>query len=323
MNTVAIVGASGYIGRHLVEELARDGGFRIKILTRTQTVDLSGVAWSDHVEVIKGDLRDEVSLHEFLEPGCTVINLAYLWSEGELTNLVVIKNLLSACKDRAVRRLIHCSTAAVVGRVSDDHITENTECRPITEYGVTKLKIESEIIRASKGVFESVILRPTGVFGPGSEPLKKLARDLVGGSFLQNYFKSCLFGKRRMNLVNIVNVVAAILFLIRYFEPTKGEIFIVSDDEASSNNFVDVERFLMHSLNCTSYPLPRVHLPLSVLSLLLKFLGRNNINPRSNYTQEKLEGIGFRSPVAFSDGLAAYAEWYKSTYLVARGGMAR
>jgi len=323
MNTIAIIGASGYIGRHLVGELAHSSDFRVKILSRKQPIDLRGAAWPSNVEVINGDLHDEQSLHGFLEPDCTLINLAYLWVGGELANLTVIRTLLEACKNKRAKRLIHCSTAAVVGRVPDNYITEDAECRPITEYGVTKLKIEQEIIRASKGAFDTVILRPTGVFGPGGEPLKKLANDLVNGSRLQNYLKSCLFGERRMNLVHIANVVAAILFLIRRFESIEGEIFIVSDDAIPSNNFSYIERFLMRSLDCASYPLPRVPLPLGVLSLLLKSLGRNNINPRCNYVQGKLESIGFRSPVVFLDGLAEYADWYRSTYLVSRGGMTK
>ena len=321
MNTIAIVGASGYIGRHLVAELARSGDNRVKVLTRKHLSGLPPTEWPSNVEVVKGDIHDESSLHRLLEPDCTFVNLVYLWDGGELANLAVTRNLLKACKAMHVKRLIHCSTAAVVGRAPGDHITETTECRPITEYGVTKLKIEQEIIRASNGIFDAVILRPTGVFGPGGEPLKKLANDLVGGSHLRNYLKSCLFGERRMNLVHIGNVVAAILFLIRPPEHIDGGIFIVSDDETSGNNFVDVERFLMRSLHCTSYPFFRIPLPLAVLRLLLSALGRNNINPRCNYSQEKLEGIGFRSPMVFEDGLSEYADWYRSTYHVARAGM--
>ncbi|MFC5520585.1 NAD-dependent epimerase/dehydratase family protein [Polaromonas jejuensis] len=323
MNKIAIIGASGYIGRHLVAELVRVGGSRVRVLTRQKAAGSTGFEWPSDVEVINGDMHDEASLLRFLEPNCTLINLAYLWNGGELANLTVIRNLLEACKVMRVKRLIHCSTAAVVGRVSGGHITENVECRPITEYGVTKLKIEQAIIHASEGVFDAAILRPTGVFGPGGEPLKKLSNDLVNGDRLKNYLKSCLFGTRRMNLVHVANVVAAILFLIRRSERIGGEIFIVSDDEKSNNNFLYIEQFLMRSLNCTNYPFPQILLPLDVLSLLLRLLRRNNINPRCNYSQEKLESIGFRSPVDFDDGLSEYAKWYRATYFAASGEMAK
>jgi nucleoside-diphosphate-sugar epimerase len=322
MNTIAIVGASGYIGRHLVSELARVGHYRIKILTRQKATDLADAAWPSNVEVIYGDLEDPESLSRLLEPDITVVNLVYLWNVGELKNLAITSALLEACKIGRVKRLIHCSTAAVVGRVPNDEVVENTDCRPITEYGITKLKIEQLIVSTALGHFDAVILRPTGVFGPGGEPLRKLANDLVNGSRLRNYFKSCLFGRRRMNLVHIANVVAAIQFLVQRSEHIDGEIYIVSDDDEASNNFADIEQFLMRTLDCANYALPRISLPLGVLSLLLRCLGRNNINPRCNYIQGKLQSLGFNSPVAFEDGLAEYAAWYRTTYVEGKSGVA-
>ena len=319
---IAVVGASGYIGRHLVTELAQKNDCRVKVLSRTQTGKTIGTAWPTGVEVIQGDLHNPESLQEFLEAGCVVINLAYHWGAGEVTNLALTRNLLNACKLIRVRRLIHCSTAAVTGRATHDRVTEKTECRPITEYGITKLKLEQVIVSTAKGCFDTAILRPTSVFGPGGEPLKKLANDLVGGNHFLNYLKSCLFGFRRMNLVHIANVVAAILFLTRRKESIDGEIFIVSDDDATANNYLEVERTLMSALNCRGYAFPRIPLPLYLLGLLLRLLGRNNINPKCNYSQTKLESLGFKSPVVFEDGLKEYADWYRSKYLVGHGSEA-
>ena len=232
----------------------------------------------------------------------------------EAENLAITENLLEACKAAQVRRLIDCSTAAVVGRASDDTVTESTACRPVTEYGITKLKIEQMIVDSARRHFDAVVLRPTSVFGPDGEPLKKLAAALVGGRRLRNYFKSCLFGNRRMNLVHIANVVAAIQFLIERTANMGGEVYIVSDDQDSDNNFAAVEQFLMRKLNCANYAFPRIPFSLHVLSLLLRLLGRNNTNPRTNYVQAKLQGLGFKRPVVFEDGLAEYAAWYRATH---------
>jgi nucleoside-diphosphate-sugar epimerase len=320
MNTIAIIGASGYIGRHLVARLALQCGNRVRVLTRNQASIPMPIIWPSNVEIIKGNLFDKKSLLELLEPGCILINLAYLWQSDELENLAVIRNLLEACEIAQVKRLIHCSTAAVVGRISDNNINEETPCRPLTKYGIIKLKIEQEIIRVSNGTLETAILRPTGVFGAGGEPLIKLSNDLLARSRLRNYLKSCLFGRRRMNLVHIENVVAAIQFLIQRYERIEGEIFIVSDDKTAINNFLDIEQFLMRKLDCPRYPYPRIPLPLGVLSLLLRIMGRNNINPRCNYEQGKLESIGFKSPMAFEEGLSAYADWYRSTFFAVDTG---
>ncbi len=290
-------------------------GYKIKLLVRSLDQNQAVADIGTCLEVFKGDLREPESLLGFLEPNCTVINLVYLWGAGEMVNLQVTENLIQACKAAKVKRLIHCSTAAVVGRATDDLITEDTLCRPVTGYGLTKLKVEQAIIEAGQDYFDVAIMRPTSVFGPEGDPLKKLAKDIVSGSCFGNYLKSCLFGKRRMNLVSIANVVSAVIFMIQREENLGGEVFIVSDDQSPANNFSDVEKFLMRAFNIEDYVLPRIPIPLSLLTLLLKMMGRNNINPHCNYSSKKLRRLGFESVITFETALAEYAAWYHSSQL--------
>jgi nucleoside-diphosphate-sugar epimerase len=313
MQTVAIVGASGYIGRRVVDEFLRIGGYKIRVLVRSATQSLNWLDDKTDVDVFEGDLRAPETLHKFLEYGCIVINLVYLWEGGEARNLEIITNLLEACKAAKIKRLVHCSTAAVVGRVTDNLITENTTCRPITEYGVTKLRLENLIIETSQSNFDVVILRPTSVFGPGGAPLNKLARDIVAGNRLMNYLKLCLFGQRRMNLVSVANVVGSIIFFVKHEQDFDGEIFIVSDDDSLINNFSDVENYLTIVLEVEKFRMPRLPLPLGLLAFLLSRMGRNNINPRCNYSSQKLKNAGFEFPVMFETALAEYANWYRTS----------
>ena len=312
VHTVAITGASGYIGKHLVAQLRQLGDVRIKVLSRSNRRLTDQIGYGAGVEVTVGDLHLPASLHGFLEPDCTVVHLAYLQSGGEAENLRATATLVEACKSAGVRRLIHCSTAAVVGRTSDDTVTEDTPCKPYSEYGITKLKIEQAILEACESGFDVVILRPTSVFGPEGGSLKKLVADLIARKNFRNYLKSCLFGKRRMNLVHVDNVVAAIIFTIRYKTSFGGAIFIVSEDDNPKNNFAHVEQFLIRKLNAEVYQLAPVSLPLELLALLLKVLGRNNLNPRCNYDPRKLLELGFQRPADFEIGLENYADWYLS-----------
>jgi nucleoside-diphosphate-sugar epimerase len=321
MKTIAVIGASGYIGKHLVAELMRVGGYEVRVLSRNKQKDLIERKFDSRVEIIEGDINDPASLQSFLKPGCTMINLLYLWEAGETANLAAIKHLLNACSVVRVSRLIHCSTAIVSGRVQNNQINEETTCRPVSEYGITKLKVERAVVEESRGHFDTVILRPTAVFGINSKSLKKVADDLVHGTRLQNYARSCLFGNRRMNLVHIANVVAAMIFLIQSARRFNGDIFIVSDDDNPNNNFASVEQCLMRAFMISDYPLPRLRLPLGILSFLLIILGRNNVNPRCNYISGKLQSLGFECPVDLDEGLVEYAAWYRSAYLSSgRGG---
>lgn len=312
---VAITGAYGFIGKQLISELVCKGGYEIRALSRDKQRDLYEERFGSDVEIFEGDLSDPESLRGFLLPGCVVINLVYLWNAGEELNLACTHNLLDACRVARVARLIHCGTAAVAGRATNDLIDEKTQCLPTSEYGRTKLRIEHDIINSARDNFEVVILRPTSVYGIGGEPLKKLAADISGGSRWKNYVKSCLFGKRRMNLVHVVNVAAAIIFVIRYTGRLEGEIYIVSDDDDPKNNFIDVESFFMTVLGVKKYCLPRLPVPSSVLRLFLTLLGRNNVNPHCNFDPGKLRKLGFKSPLSLNEGLAEYAAWYRDTQL--------
>lgn len=223
MQTIAITGASGFIGKHLVMGLASTGEYKVSVFSRNRQRDLTEKSFPPEVEIIEGDLHDADSIKKLVKPGCTVINLAYLWNAGEAKNLAAMNNLLSACQEEEVRRLIHCSTADLVGRVRVNTVTEKTSCHPVTEYGVTKLRLEQRAVdAASRQCFDVAIVRPTAVFGSEGEQLKKLVSDLRMGNPWLNYAKSCLFGERKMNLVHINNVVAAIVFLICYPHPIGG-----------------------------------------------------------------------------------------------------
>lgn len=311
MNTVVVVGASGYIGRHLVAELMRAKNVRVKILTRSPQKSGFERNYAGNVELIEGDLCDPVSLVTLFEPGCTVIYLAYLWGAGEAKNLAATFNLVSACKAANVKRLIHLSTAMVSGRVVKSIVSEDAPCSPVTDYAVTKLKIEQMITAAAQDNFQVAILRPTAVFGQGGENLKKLVNDLLAGKRIRNYLKSCLFGNRRMNLVHVSNVVAAIVFLQKSRDTFDGQVFIVSDADEALNNFRDVERILMRELNIPNYRFPRLQLPLSILRGILTLLGKDNINPQCDYISQKLAHLGYEKAIEFEPGLIEYATGYR------------
>jgi len=311
---IAITGASGFIGLHLVQALLRQSGVRLKVLSRQAHFESNRSIFPPEVDVVRGDLRSRDSLKGFLEKGCTVINLVYIGDAGEEANLSAIRNLLAECKLVKVARLIHCSTADVAGRSLDRRVTELSTCNPVTSYARTKLKVEETVLSARQDGYEVTVLRPTAVFGPGGQNLKKLAHDLLMGSRLRNDFKLMLFGQRRMNLVHIDNVVAAILFLANPARSVQNGIFIVSDDDAPSNEFSSVDLAMRQGLGANG-SWSSVFLPLWMLSLALRALRKNNIDPSCIYDPGKLLSLGFSRPVTFDEGLSRYIAWYRSEYL--------
>jgi nucleoside-diphosphate-sugar epimerase len=308
---IAVTGAAGFIGRHLVGELSDRQDVDIRLLFHSNIIE--NLMKKENIIVFEGDLLKPESLSGFLNPGCTVINLVNLRNASEKDNLAAMTNLAVACRNAQIKKLVHCSTAVVVGAVSEDDITEETQCHPTAGYESIKYKIESLLVALSANHFELAILRPTAVFGKGGKNLLKMADELSQGNRFINYLKSSLFDHRRMNLVFVLNVAAVLIFLADMNRKMNGDIFIISDDDPM-NNYRDVERLLMSHLGCRDYAIPRLPLPSLILRTLLKLTGKSNVNPNRMYHSRKIMNAGFKKVASLETGLVSFANWYKKSH---------
>lgn len=310
MRNICVTGATGFIGRHLLENLSRQQGVNIRALAH-RTPDellprLNNVIW------VRADLGDPRAAGELCLQGGTLIHLAHPPHWPLQTYQECISRLAQAASEQGVRRVIHCSTAVVVGAACDQRIVETTPPQPRNDYEKNKLALESAWLKHALGKFDLAIARPTAVFGPGGKNLLALADALCGGSALINYLRSSVFGRRRMNLVCIQNVVSAIGFLAARDAACGGAAFLISDDDDPLNNFRDVERILKRELGIGNHTLPPVPVPSSVLKMLLRLSGRSNTNPERVYDGSGLRNAGWRSVCRLEQGLREFAAWYKT-----------
>ena len=307
--SISVAGSSGFIGNHLLNFLSKRNDVEIRALITEKHERKNFI--EDDVTIIEGNLKLPETLNGFVSPGGTVVNLVHLKGRSKDENLKAMNNLAEVCTKNKIKRLIHCSTAVVVGRVPDEIIDENTKPNPRKEYEKTKLSVERLFLNKYGDSFEVVILRPTGVFGPGGQNLLKMANDLSRGKKFKNYLKSCLFNQRKMNLVYIDNVISAIVFLIDTPQNIGQEIFIISDDEYQSNNYRDIEKHMIKRFGYKDYYFPRFPTSSVVLSFLLRMYGKSNLNPNSIYDCRKILNAGFKKPVLFKEALDYFTDWYK------------
>jgi nucleoside-diphosphate-sugar epimerase len=292
---IVVIGASGFIGKHLLDLLIRRVDLQIIALVHQ-------VRPCEKIKVVykEGDLLSIESLDLLIEENCIVVNLAYF--NGD--NIKAANNLAKICAEKRIKRLIHCSTAMVVGRTEASSVTEEIKCNPFSEYEKNKLKIEQVFLDISLGKFEMTILRPTAVFGDGGKNLVKLVQDLVSKKIFFNYMKSSLFGSRSMNLVSVENVVAAIEFLISA-EKVDRQIYIISDDSSSMNNYLEIENKLLLKLN-KKYPFPRLPIPKIILKSLLFVFRKSNLNPNIKFSDKKIIDTGFKKPLKFEHAIQEF-----------------
>ena len=298
---VAIIGGTGFIGRHLIVHL-REGETNIYLLTRS-SIEIEGV------NTVQGDLLNLDTLRELIKEGSIVANLAFLSERSEKENLQVIDNLLKVSLEKNVTHLIHLSTAVVVGKNTSELIDERSSCCPASSYEDMKFKIEEQILSCS---LRSTILRPTCVFGEGGENLKKLFSDLKKGPSILNDLRRSLYGRRRMNLVPVSFVTSAIKFLLERGVPQDSEIFIVAADEQEENNFRFVESRVREKMQMKEGPF--FEFPSQFLMLLLRIVGKKNIFPFRKYSSQKLHSLGWTPPKPFLEELESFINYESTKY---------
>ena len=175
MNCV-VIGASGFIGSHLVDELLRRG-HDVKAAGRK----LPGLISVDTNKEIKlklfnVDITDAAKLKELVKGADIVFHLASCskpkesdlnpYSDIEI-NLLGSLNILEAAKEENVQKLIFISSGGTVyGMPKYVPIKEEHPTNPISAYGITKLTIEKyiELYRRNYGL-NGIILRVANPFG--------------------------------------------------------------------------------------------------------------------------------------------------------------
>ena len=146
---ILVVGGAGYIGSHMVKQLAKAGNEVI-------TLDNLSYGYRDAVkygEFIEGNLGDNTVLDAIFKPGDidAVMHFAGFIQVGESVikpamyyhnNVVNTFTLLDAMLRHDIKNFIFSSTAAIFGEPDYTPIDEKHHKQPINPYGHSKLMIE-------------------------------------------------------------------------------------------------------------------------------------------------------------------------------------
>jgi len=169
-----VTGGAGFIGSHLVEELLLQGA-KVHVLDNLVSGQLKNVhpLAVMHIEDIRSQGAKQIIKRE--KPD-VVFHLAAQADVGQSIrepkydadmNINGTINILEACREASVKKIIFASTSGVYGNLQKDLISEKDLTMPISYYGLSKLTAES-YIRLFHQLYglSYTILRYGNVYGP-------------------------------------------------------------------------------------------------------------------------------------------------------------
>lgn len=314
MARVLVTGATGFVGSRLCRALLDDGHAVIAVLRKSSPyhvlpngveffiVDDVGPKTAWNAGLLKSvDVVVHLAAHVHTEDAA---KLKLADDEFHRVNVEGTRRLLEASIDR-VRRFVYVGSIHAMCTLSDEILTEESECRPDTPYGRSKLAAE-ELVRdaAKRSETETVVLRSPPVYGPGQlGNLTRLFDYVQSGKMLP----FGLVGSRR-SLVYVENLVDALLSCVDVAEAA-NETFLVSDGDPVS--LKELIQQVGNAFGRRGWMLP---VPTGVMRLGAALTGKSrdvkkllgSLAVDAGKIQRTLD---WRPPFTLEEGLKATASW--------------
>jgi nucleoside-diphosphate-sugar epimerase len=321
MPAAFVTGGSGFIGGALVERL-RHEGWDVRALARSDAA--AARVRERGAEPAAGDLDDPGALRAGAEGSDVCIHAAAKvedWGDPadfERLNVRGTENVIAACRQAGVRRLVHVGTEAALtaGQALVD-VDEGAPLRPDSPflYSSTKAKAEQRVRAANGDSFETVVVRPRFVWGRGDTTLLPAITDLVRAG----RFRWIGGGRHLTDTTHVDNAVEG-LWLGATRAPAGG-VYFVTDDEP-----VVFRDFLTRMLETQGVSVPDKSVPPGVATVgaataerAWRLLRRTGPPPLTRFAvwvssrqctlniSRAREELGYRPVTSRDDGLAGLA----------------
>jgi nucleoside-diphosphate-sugar epimerase len=273
-----VTGASGFVGSHLAEALAR-GRIKVKLLVRkTSRLPFRP---GPGMELVFGDVTDLESLRQAVKGVKVVYHLAGIlrgadFSAYQKVNAQGTRNVcLAAEGEKGVKRLVYVSSLSAAGPSPlGKEIDERTPSRPVSYYGQTK-RMGEEIALSFRKKFEVSILRPGAVYGPRETDIFEYFKMVRQGWVVNGGD-----GTQKVSFIYVEDLVCAIL-LAGNSPKAKGQIFFVSDGKSLSWNGLSsqIGRALKKTYKTFNVPLGIVRIVAFLGDQAARWTGRSFLPP--------------------------------------------
>lgn len=319
---IALTGASGYTGGHILERLLARGD-EVRALVREDSRVESSLA--GRTDIVRGVLGNAADARRLVE-GCeAVVHVAAVYRTAghpddyyRQINVEGTRHLLEASKAEGIRRFVHTSTVGVHGDVKNPPADENAPIAPSDIYQETKAEADAltrEFGRAHG--LEVAIVRPGAIYGPGETRLLKVFKAIARGRYAV-----VGSGRPHYHLVYIDDLVEGFLLALDRPEAA-GETFLIAGPDSISQN--DLARKVAKATGGSVWPFHIPAWPIQRLGDLVEGvcvplgleppLHRRRVDfwtkNRSFSIEKARRLLGYAPKVDSTEGIERTARWYR------------
>ena len=242
---VLVTGASGLVGKHLIQALLQKGTPVTGLYRSTIPVfdDAEKANW------IQADILDIVALEEAMQGMQQVYHCAAIVSfdskntkQLDQTNIEGTANVVNACLNQGIEKLLFVSSVAALGRIRENEAINETmnwtEETSNSAYGKSKYLAEMEVWRGIGEGLNAVIVNPVIILGSG---------DWLKGSsaiFKSAYDEFPWYTEGKSGFVDVLDVVKAMVLLME--STINAQRFIIS---AANIGYREIFTLIAHTFH--------------------------------------------------------------------------
>lgn len=317
-----VTGGTGFVGSHLVDLLI-DKGFEVRCITRKSS-DLRWLKDKD-IKIYDCGLNNKEALKEIIRDADFVFHVAGVvkskTNEGYFKgNVETTKTLLDATLESKanLKRFVVVSSQTVTGPSYDGKpVNEETECKPITTYGKSKLE-EEKLVLSYKDKIPVTICRAPAVYGERDTEI-----FIYFKTFSKGLTTTIGFNEKKLSLIHVLDLVKG-FYLAATNDIAKGQIYFISSEEFYT--WPQINKITAKILGKKPIVIKVPHFLVYTIAAVAQFLAMFsskpatlNIEKAKDITQQywicdtskAIRDLGYRQTISVEEGIKRTVDWYK------------